>query len=230
MPSYFGLKKDSLSGDQLENIILNLRNGLEELISAYSSMIDGLRITLLSELQVPNFTDPSKENLLEIQKRASNIKGLSGDMRQEAFINYIASFTLEESNMERIISLMVNQPSNRWVDSNIEKARLEIAIASRRFKRDETFAHIDGRKDKRHSLAVVVSQEGVDRKRIGHTDFSDKDRASINKLKKKIENTLEQDNLIESKNYIAAALAELSMEFLDKDNDEEENQNEINKA
>ena len=229
LPSFFGLNKNNLNQGEIKNIVKNLRNGLEELISSYPSMIDGLRIILLSELQVPNYTDPSEENISDLKNRASNIKDISGDVRQEAFINRIISFTLDEVDMEGIISLMVNKPPNLWVDSDIEKARLEIAVSSRRFKRDETFAHVAGRKDKRHSLAVVVSQEGVDHQVMGYSDFSDKDRLYIDKLKKKILADLSSDKQKLSKSYIAAALAELSMEYLETEKDDELS-NEVNKA
>jgi len=117
---------------------------------------------------------------------------------------------------------MVNKPTSNWVDSDIERSRLEIAVASREFKRDETFAHIGGKKDMRHSLAIVVSREGVDERSIKYSDFSKKDRELIDGFKSKIEKDLKSENLQESKNQIATALAELSMKYLD---DEQQDKN-----
>ena len=114
---------------------------------------------------------------------------------------------------------MVNRPPNLWVDNDIDKSRLEIAVASREFKRDETFAHIGGKKDMRHSLAIVVSREGVDERSIKYNDFGKKDRKIIDEYKLKIEKELKKENFEVSKSQIATALAELSMKYLD---DEEE--------
>ena len=64
---------------------------------------------------------------------------------------------------------------------------------------------------------------------MGYSDFSDKDRLYIDKLKKKILEELTSGKQKESKSYIAAALAELSMEFLETEKDDELS-DEVNKA
>ena len=64
---------------------------------------------------------------------------------------------------------------------------------------------------------------------MGYSDFSDKDRLYIDKLKKKILADLSSDKQKLSKSYIAAALAELSMEYLETEKDDELS-NEVNKA
>ncbi len=219
IPSLYGLKGDELDKKNIETIILNLRKGLIELISSYQDMIEGIKIILLSELKVPNFSNPSKESIKDLRLRAQNIKNLSGNIIQEAFVARIIGFEGKDSDIEGIMSLMVNKPPNHWVDNDIDKSRLEIAVASREFKRDETFAHIGGKNDMRHSLAIVVSREGVDERSIKYNDFGKKDRKIIDEYKLKIEKELKSENFEVSKNQIATALAELSMKYLD---DEEE--------
>jgi len=222
IPSISGIGKADFTEDNLTLITKNLRKGLVELISSYSDMIEGVKITLLSELKIPNFSNPSKESIEDLRMRAQNIKGLSGNIRQEAFVTRLSSFEGKDFDIEAIMSLMVNKPTSNWVDSDIERSRLEIAVASREFKRDETFAHIGGKKDMRHSLAIVVSREGVDERSIKYSDFSKKDRELIDGFKSKIEKDLKSENLQESKNQIATALAELSMKYLD---DEQQDKN-----
>ena len=233
IPSICGVSGEGISEDSLKEVTLNLRKGLIELISSYSDMIKGIKITLLSELKIPNFSNPSNESIKDLRIRAKNIKGLSGNIRQEAFVTRLGSFEGKDSDIEGIMSLMVNKPSNNWVDSDIERSRLEIAVAAREFKRDETFAHIGGKKDMRHSLAIVVSKEGVDERSVKYSDFSKKDRKIIDDYKLKIEKELKSENLQESKNQIATALAELSMKYLDDEKEDSElalKENEENSA
>ena len=180
IPSLYGLKGDELDKKNIETIILNLRKGLIELISSYQDMIEGIKIILLSELKVPNFSNPSKESIKDLRLRAQNIKNLSGNIIQEAFVARIIGFEGKDLDIEGIMSLMVNKPPNHWVDNDIDKSRLEIAVASREFKRDETFAHIGGKNDMRHSLAIVVSREGVDERSIKYNDFGKKVKFVLN--------------------------------------------------
>ena len=130
--------------------------GLAELSQAYPVMLHRLKETLLSELQVPN---SSVSMLAELRARAENIRDLSGDHRMEAFVMRLAQFFGTEEDMKSLASMVVNKPSLGWVDADIDRATVELAEMAGKFMRVESYAHVRGRSDKRHAMAVTVGDE-----------------------------------------------------------------------
>ena len=134
-----------------------MRQGLEELQDAYPTMLRRLRDTLLGELQVPNISGPM---LGELRARAENVRDLSGDHRMEAFIMRLAQYHGIHEDMESLASMAANKPTHTWVDADVARAELELAELAQRFVRIESFAHVMGRSDRRHAMAVTVGLSG----------------------------------------------------------------------
>ena len=61
----------------LRRVIESVRDGLEELVLAYPSMLHRLRDLMLAELQVPNV---SPQSLAELRDRAENVRQLTGGL------------------------------------------------------------------------------------------------------------------------------------------------------
>ena len=141
----------------LRRVTNQVRDGLTELRQAYGSMLHRLRETLLAELEVPN---TSASMLAELRARAENVRQLSGDHRLEAFIIRLARFQGSDEDMESLTSLATNKPSRRWVDADLDGAAVELAELAQRFNRLEAYAHVKGRPDRRHAMAVVVGMSG----------------------------------------------------------------------
>ena len=141
----------------LGTIANNVHEGLVELQEAYPSMLHRLRETLLSELQVPNASGPM---LAELRARAENVRELSGDHRMEAFIMRLAQFFGTDADMESMTSMVANKPARTWVDADIDRTAVELADTAQKFMRLESFAHVKGRFDNRHSMAVTVGMGG----------------------------------------------------------------------
>ena len=99
--------------------------------------------------------------LAELRSRADNVRQLGGDHRLEAFIIRLAQFQGSDEEMESLASLATNKPSRHWVDSDIDRAAVELADMAQRFNRVEAYAHVKGRPDRRHAMAVVVGHEGT---------------------------------------------------------------------
>ena len=201
-----GLDKDTT----LRHIFDNVRSGLTELRDAYPAMLRRLRETLLAELQVPNASPPL---LAELRARAENVRELSGDHRQEAFIVRLSYFHGSDQDMESLGSMATNKPPATWVDSDIDRATVEVAALAQRFKILESYAHVKGRSDKRHAMAVTVGMNGSRATVQDVFDVTDLDRAEIEQLIKGMERVLEESGE-QSRNIILAALAELSARFL----------------
>ena len=89
-------------GDEaLRRITDNVRDGLNELCTAYRTLLHRLRETLLNELEAPN---ASAATLAELRSRAENVRELGGDHRLEAFIMRLALFQGTDEDVESLAS------------------------------------------------------------------------------------------------------------------------------
>ena len=199
--------------DVTDQVAGRVREGLTELTQAYPAMLNRLKETLLAELQVPN---ASVSMLAELRDRAENIRELGGDHRLEAFIMRVAAFHGDDADMENLAGMAVNKPPRQWVDADIDRAAVELADMAQRFVRAEVFAHVKGRSDKRHAMAVVVGIDGRPVPMHEEFDVADHDRTDVRQLMEGMEKTL-VDSGEARRNVILAALAELSARYLDTD-------------
>ena len=194
----------------LRDISDNVREGLTELQQAYPAMLHRLRETLLAELQVPNASAPV---LSELRARAGNIRELGGDHRIEAFLIRLAQFTGTDEDMEGLASLAANKPPRNWVDTDIDRATVELAEMAQRFMRVEAYAHVKGRSNKRHSMAVTVGMSGRPTTIHDEFDVLALDRPQVDTLISEMNRALKHSGE-ERRNVILAALAELSAHYL----------------
>ena len=174
-------------------------------------MLHRLRETLLTELQVPNASGPM---LAELRARAKNVRELSGDHRMEAFIMRLAQFFGTDADMESMASMVANKPAQSWVDADIDRATVELADAAQKFMRLESFAHVKGRFDNRHSMAVTVGMSGQPTTVHDEFEVTSMERPDVQHLASEIERALQSAGE-ERRNVILAALAEVSALYLD---------------
>jgi hypothetical protein len=206
------LGEDLTSGDakKLARIVASVRDGLEELVNAYPSMLHRLRDIMLSELQVPN---AAPQSLAELRARAENIRELSGDFRLEAFAGRLSHFDGQDSNFEGIASLAANKPPRDWVDPDLDQSAIEIADLAQRFLRAETYARVKGRPDKRQAMAVVIGMNGRPTPMLEEFAVAESDRAEVDALIKRVTLALEESDT-KRRSLILAALAELSARYM----------------
>ena len=197
-------------GDALRRIVEQVREGLRELREAYPSRLYRLRETLLAELEVPNASPPM---LAELHDRAENVRQLGGDHRLEAFIVRLGQFQGSNEEMESLASMATNKPARNWVDADIDRAAVELAQMAQQFIRAEVFAHVKGRPDKRHAMAVVVSMDGRPTPVHDEFDITDLERGKVDTLIDYVDAALNHSGE-KRRNIILAALAELSARYL----------------
>ena len=189
--------------------------GLRELKLAYPTMLNRLRDLLLGELRVPNTTESM---LSELRERAENIREVSGDHRLEAFIIRLARFDGEDAEIEDLAGMAVSKPTRNWVDSDVDKAALQLAELAEQFVHTEAFARVKGRRDKRHSMAVVVDISRRGMPVHDEFDVSDMDASEVSQLIERINQVLDESGEKRS-NVILAALAGLISQKLDPSGD-----------
>ena len=89
----------------------------------------------------------------------------------------------------------------------------ELADLAQRFNRVEAYAHVKGRPDRRHAIAVVVGMSGRPEPLHDYFDVTDLERKGVSELVLRVVEALEQSGE-ERRNIILAALAELSARYL----------------
>ncbi len=210
MPNLLSSADNILELNAPDRIATCVLEGLTELTQAYPAMINRLRETLLAELQVPN---ASVSMLQELRDRAGNIRELGGDHRLEAFIVRLSEFSGDDADIENLAGMAVNKPPRLWVDTDIDRAALELANMAQRFVRAEVFAHVKGRPDKRHAMAIVVGMGGQSMPIHEEFEVADHDKTEIGRLTARMEKTLLNCGEVR-RNVILAALAKLSSRYL----------------
>ena len=208
IPQTFGGKAD-LEKD-LRRVVVSVSDGLEELVAAYPTMLGRFREVMLAELRVPN---TSPQSLKELQDRSKNIGQLTGDFQLDALAGRLAQFGGSQADVEGIATLAANKPPRDWIDPDLDRALVEIADLSQRFVRAETFARVKGRTDKRHAMAVVIGMDGRPSPVHKEFDIADTDRAAVDELIERVQETLDAADP-KRRDVILAALAEVSARYM----------------
>jgi len=210
LPALVGNDQDLSSEAGLTAIVGNVREGLSELVAAYPTMLQRFVDNMLAELQVPN---TSKQALADLRDRAENIRELAGDFGLNAFVGHIATFSGSIEDIEGLAGFAASKPPVAWIDTDLDRAAVEITDLAQRFNKSEAFARVKGRPDKRHAMAVVVGIGGRPTPILEEFDITNADRVSVNEIIGRIESALEVGSQGQ-KNVILAALAELSVRYM----------------
>ena len=196
--------------NEIAQVSVNLGEALTELRQAYPFMLHRLRELLLLELQVPN---ASSTMLADLRSRAENILGVGGDHRLEAFIIRLSRFDGSHEAVESLASMATNKPLQNWVDSDVDRAALELADLAQWFLRVEALARVKGRAIKRHAMAVIVGLDGRPTPLHEEFEIGNIERAEVDILVERLDRSL-QEHGKDRRNVILAALAEVSARHL----------------
>jgi len=210
IPEAFGGRGTLNDDATLNGIVDEVRDGLEELVDSYPSMLRRLNDLMLAELQVPN---NSPQALAELRARAENIKKIGGDFRLDAFIGRLSKFEGSEEGIEGIASLAANKPPRDWTDPDLDRAAVELTDLAQKFIRAENFARVKGRVDKRHAMAVVVGVNGRPAPLHAEFEVTDNERAGIDEIIARLESVIGTAGETQRR-LVLAALAELSSRYM----------------
>ena len=220
LPGVYETNANIGSDDVALAVIKVVREAMTELVDAYPKMLERMSGILLTELQAPS---DSPQALSELRKRAENIKQMSGDFRLDAFSNRIEALDGTKESIEGVGSLAANKPPRDWVDADLNAAFIETAELAQKFIRTESYARVQGRKDKRHTMAIIISQDGRPKPLEADFQITDGDRPKVDELVSRLKESVQLDNKNKNKKaIILAALAELSSEYMNLANDTEQ--------
>lgn len=177
----------------------------DELREAYGAMLSKVWQHLLDAL------DHGGHSTEELRQRASTVKGITGDLRLDAFAGRLELADESPSVVEGLISLAVSKPPKQWVDRDVDAAMGALASWAVDFRKAEAMAPLRNRPSTRRLLGVVFgASNGQDRS--GFVDLSDKDTPVVRRL---VEACLAA-TAGEKPEVILAALAEAGALTLDK--------------
>jgi hypothetical protein len=210
IPAVFGetkAEREVRSADAVP-IISAVRLGLDELVQAYPSMLRELATTMMRELRIPN---ASASETTELHLRAENVRGLTGNYRLDAFATRLTTYSGTEEEIEGIASLAANKPPRDWVDRDIDQTRIEIAALAQEFVKAEGLAHVKGRGDRRHALALYFGDPTRPSPITPEFDIAIHQQAEVTRLVAMLSAALAKAGA--SRNVALAALAELGSEL-----------------
>ncbi len=160
LPRLFAHRGDN----EIDEVVAELTTGLEEISGAYTTMLEALGTSLLSELAA------DRSDLERLNERASRVVGLTGNYRLDAFATRLRDFDGRIDGIEGLASLAANRPPRDWVDRDADAARIELASLAQEFLKSEGLAHVKGRPNGRTRMALYISDPG--RPAVSTPDFS----------------------------------------------------------
>ncbi|WP_373502194.1 hypothetical protein [Aestuariivirga sp.] len=194
-----------LSGhDNPSAIASELGELLRELHRAYEAMLGRLQEKMLDAL------GHSGIPLEDLQRRAMTIKGISGDLRLDAFASRLQGFSGSIADMESLAGLLVNKPPRNWSDLEPSRAAMEVGQLALAFRQAEMLARVQGRDPSRHALGVVVGtgEQGATALRV--VELSAKEQEAAKALAASLQEIFAKAGVSDA--VALAALAEAGMQ------------------
>ena len=219
IPGLYGKDIDILTDEGISEIAQNIKEGLIEIRTAYPGMLTRMREQILNELQVHGRTAKA---FRELNERAKNIRDVAGDLRLRSFITQLTSFGDDLQSMESLAGLGINKPAKAWIDSDLDRAIVQLTLLAQQFNQHESVARVAGRKDKRSAMALIVSVDGRPTPVMEEFDILDSDNEQVNDLSTRIEEVLQQAAEGTARNVILAALAKVGAARIDQSQASEE--------
>ena len=142
------------------------------------------------------------EDIEDIRRRASAIKGMSGQMQLAAFIARLEKFKNSSADIEGFISLACSKPSFQWTDNDIRTAQTKLAEFSFEFRQHEALGNMLGRSTARRVFSLVLGASEADVKET--VELTDADEQKAKSVAEKIRALLSS----EDRTVALAALAD----------------------
>ena len=123
--------------------------------------------------------------------------------------------------MESLAGLGINKPAKAWIDSDIDRAIVQLTFLAQQFNRHEAVARVKGRKDKRSAMAMILSVDGRPTPIVGEFDVLDSDFDRVAALTDQIEEILNGRLEKVPNNIVLAALARVGAARIHKTEESE---------
>jgi hypothetical protein len=192
LPSVIG---DRAVRDDPSELADFVKKGVETLVAAYPTLMGDLEATMLKELRVKSL---APEAISDLRSRAKTIHGLTGNLRLDAFATRLMNYQPVANSLEPIegiATLAANKPTRDWHDRDVDHARIELAALAQEFVKNEGFAHVKGRTDRRLSLAIYSSDPRKDAPVRAEADITAEENLEVEALADEILALLESKGI-----------------------------------
>ncbi|QKF49334.1 ATP-binding protein [Pseudomonas graminis] len=187
-----------LEAETPEELTEKLTTVLAELENAYPKMLAKIDKAVLSTL------GQQDKDLIYLNMRAKNVKGIAGNFLLEAFATRIEVYDGTRPSIEKVISLATSKPPEQWVDRDIDAAISQIGSWAIEFRTKEAMAPLHGRPSTRRVMGIVFGgRQSVDASST--IDIAEKDGPKVDEIK----NRLLSVGKLEDRDLFLAALAEV---------------------
>lgn len=201
-------------GHQVNDEVVSIvEQTLAELTEFYPKTLESLEELMLEELGV---SGNSAEGTAILRSRAEGIRQLSGDFRVDAFTNRLATYHGKSVEVEGIASLAANKPPRDWIDTDLDRARMEIVAFSNKFKRTEAYARVKQASSGK-SISLLVSSASHSEPLFAEIYISRDETSDVEALTKLLEKTINDSN-IEDNKIVLAALSKIGALEIEKIN------------
>lgn len=123
--------------------------------------------------------------------RAESVKGLTNDLRFDAFAMRAALFERGEGDIEGLVSMFVHKSPSNWSDRDREQALLELARFGRRFREAEALAVVRARRSTTEALALVVGLDPNTPAVVTSFELTNSEKKQAEKLAERVLDLLE---------------------------------------
>ena len=124
----------------------------------FENTINRFKDYTLLELGIPSISESS---LQELNERAKEIKGLSGDNKLESFIGQLSMVNQDNSTFEELAWRILSKPTKLWIDQDIDRLFVETINLCRDFKNIETMSSLKNRKEASYAFALLQHSKGT---------------------------------------------------------------------
>src|SRR5690606_29370899 len=156
--------------------------------------------------------------------RAEKIRQLSGDYRVDAFINRLATYHGALAEVEGVASLAANKPPRDWVDTDLDRARIEIVAFSDKFKRTETYSRVK-QTSAGSAISILVGRANNSDPLFAEISLNNEEASSAEALTSLLEKAID-DSDIEDNKIVLAALSKIGAREIEKINSQKKQKEE----
>lgn len=149
---------------------------VEELNHAYPAALKALEAKLLGSIDHVDAPDA----LDALRQRAQAVRGVSGDLKLEAFASRLSTYTGSNADIESLAALAVSKPAREFSDHDLDQAVVQLSQWAFEFRRIEALASVQGRPAGRRAMAVVFGGQDTVSATI---DIAESDAPTIHQVR-----------------------------------------------
>ncbi|SEM51978.1 hypothetical protein SAMN05428989_3978 [Pseudoxanthomonas sp. GM95] len=161
------------TGSDGKAVVAEVGRVIEELTNAYPQALRALEAKMLDRID-------HEGQLTKLQVRANAVRGISGDLKLEAFVGRLMTYSGTEEGIESLAALAVSKPAREFSDHDLDHAAVQLSQWAFEFRRIEALASVQGRPAGRRALAVVFGGQDTVSATI---DIADADSLLITRMR-----------------------------------------------